>query len=137
MLSTGMAIASAARRPGKTTPLALLAMLMVSACASVAPEETASVCPKMFVTFVGFEEGVGTVRQNGSLLWQGRIARYDPSTDISASAELCATGGSEMVAEALGKTYRARLPTDASPYFVLIDARTEEPLIQKRPFLLD
>ncbi|MNT16667.1 hypothetical protein D3C86_1689280 [compost metagenome] len=124
-------------RTGAVT-LGLAVASVMSGCATITQAPTAkAACPTTFVTFVGFGEGVADIQQDGKALWQGRIAQYDPSTDISAQAQICAEGSREIVVHAAGKTYRASLPANQQPYFVLIDSRSAEPTIQGRPFLFD
>ncbi len=82
-------------------------------------------------------EGPADIQQDGRVLWHGRVAQYDHSTDISAQAQICVDERREIVVHASGKTYRASLPANQPPYFVLIDARNTKPVIQRRPFLLD
>lgn len=86
---------------------------------------------------MGFEDGLADIQQDGRRLWEGRLAEYDPSTDISGGTEICARGNRELVIHAGEKTYRISLPDNQPRHFVLIDFRSAEPTIQGRPFLLD
>ena len=120
----------------------LAAAIVLAGCSSQgaattqAPMTGAS-CQTTSVIFVGFGNGLADIQQDGMRLWEGRLAEYDPSTDISGEAEICARSELELVLRAGEKTYRALLPDKQPRHFVLIDFRSAEPTIQGRPFLLD
>ena len=131
-----------ARRPfqlrAASTVLLFAAAILLAGCGATthAPVSGAS-CKTAFVTFVGFGDGLADIEQNGQRLWESRLAKYDPSTDISGGAEICAHRNRELVLHAGSKTDRARLPDNQARSFVLIDFRSTEPAIQGHPFLLD
>jgi len=118
--------------------LVLASATALTGCIAIAPTAATEVsCQTTFVTFVGFGDGLADIQQEGRRLWEGRLADYDPSTDISGGGEICAQDSRELILHAGGKTYRAVLPNNQSRHFVLIDSRSAEPTIQNRPFLLD
>jgi len=136
VLSNRMTFLSSLRRTGVVT-LWLSATLTVPACAVDTQMPQAESCQTTSVTFVGFSEGPGDIQQGDKVLWEGRLAAYDPSTDISAYTQVCAVTDQEILVHAGGKTYRASLPADRAPYYVLIDSRSTESAVQDFPFLLD
>ena len=111
---------------------------LVSGCAAFSKGRVVdAACTPTSVVFVGFGEGPANIEQNGTMLWQGQLADYDPSTDLSGGTQLCADAGRDLILHAGGKAYRAPLPETRPPYFVLVDFRTNEPTVQRRPILLD
>lgn len=121
-----------------STVLVLAAAVALAGCmANKEAPVTGASCKTTSVTFVGFGEGQADIDQGGHRLWEGRLAEYEPSTDISGGTEICARSDRELVLHAGDKTYRVSLPDNQLRHFVLIDFRSAEPTIQSSPFLLD
>ncbi|HEY0601243.1 hypothetical protein [Brevundimonas sp.] len=139
MLFAGMTAFRRLYRTSGVMAVAVASMSMLSACNPTLQRSKAagSPCATTFVTFVGFEESQAKIEQNGRQAWQGQIDRYNPSTDISAQVQLCLQTGRDIAVEADSRTFRTVLPAGAAPFYVLIDSRSEDPLVQKTPFLLD
>lgn len=112
-------------------------MTLAGCVATVQAPLTEASCKTTSVNFVGFGAGPADIQQDGERLWEGRLAEYDPSTDISGGAEICVRGDGKLVLHAGDRTYRVSLPHNQPRHFVLIDFRSAEPTIQDRPFLLD
>lgn len=137
MLSNKMAHRPFQLRAASTVLVLAAAIVSAGCVATMQAPVTGALCKTTFVTFVGFGDGLADIEQNGQRLWEGRLVEYNPSTDISGGAEVCAHGNRELVLHAGSKTYRARLPDNQARSFVLIDFRSTEPAIQGHPFLLD
>ena len=125
-------------KPTKASAVLVIAAATLAGCATnTQSSPIASPCIATLFTFVGFEEGLADIQQDGKLLWEGRLEQYDPSTDISGEAYLCAQADREILMQAGGKTYRASIPNVQQRHFVLINSRTVDPTVRDTPFLLD
>lgn len=120
-----------------STALVIAAAALAGCATSTQPSPTVSPCIATLFTFVGFGEGLADIQQDGKLLWEGRLAQYDPSTDISGEADICAQADREILVRAGGKIYRASIPNIPQRHFVLINSRTADPTVQDTPLLLD
>lgn len=137
MLSGDMARHPFRFRAASTVTVLAAVMALAGCMATTQAPLTGASCRTTSVTFVGFGDGLADIQQDGQRLWEGRLAEYDPSTDLSGGTEICARSNRELVIHAGEKTYRVSLLGNQPRHFVLIDFRSAEPTIQGRPFLLD